>query len=328
MSRIPRRTLLKAAAITPLGAVAAAAPAFAQGRPAATLIVGFPAGGDTDAIGRLLADKLAAHLGGPLVVSNRPGAAGTLGASQVANSPPDGNTLLLAPKTLVTAPLVLKLGPGAQYDPITGFEPVIMVATQPLVLIANPDRGLASLPDVVRAAKGGKGMSYGSPGAGSPPHIVGEWLNREAGIRLTHAPYRGIAPAVTDVLAGHIDLAWVPYGVVQAYVQQKRLLVLATSEPERTPLAPDLPTLKELGYPAVVNMAWNGIFVPRGTPAPMVAKLNEQINAVLAQPDVALRLKALGAVPVGGPPSRLSQAVAADHALLRRVIQDLGITGD
>jgi len=308
-----------------------AAPALAQGdypNKPITVVVSYPPGGDTDAIARLFAEKLAARVKQPVVIDNRPGAGGAIGNNWVGRAANDGYTLLFTPNPFTTAPLVMKLSPAAGYDVLHGFAPVINTATQPLVLVANPGLGVKTLPELISMAKSGKGVTYASPGAGSPMHIVGEWLNHAAGVKITHVPYRGVGPSVTDVVAGHVNTAWVTFGAVRQYLQTGKLIPLAIGDAQRSKLAPDVPTLKELGYKDVVVGSWNGFFAPKGTPAPIVKMLNENLNEILKQPDVVEKLAVFGALPAGGAPEVLGKINASDYVVMGKVIQDLGIAAE
>lgn len=263
-----------------------------------------------------------------MIIDNKPGAGGAIGNAFVSHAAADGYTLLFTPNPFTTAPLVMKLSPSASYDVLRGFEPVINTATQPLVLVANPALGVKTLPELIAAAKGGKAVSYASPGAGSPMHIVGEWLNKSAGVKFTHVPYRGVGPSVTDVVAGHVDTAWVTLGAVRQYLQNGRLIPLAIADAQRSLLAPSVPTLVELGHKDVVVGAWNGFFAPKGTPAPVVKLLNENLNEILRSPEVIEKLATFGAVPAGGSPAALAKINTTDYEVMGKVIRDLGISAE
>jgi tripartite-type tricarboxylate transporter receptor subunit TctC len=301
---------------------------FAQGYPAKpiTVVVAYPPGGDTDAIARLFAEKLSQRLKQTVIVDNKPGAGGVVGNSLVGRAPADGYTLLFTPNPFTTAPMVMKLAPAASYDVLGGFEPIAKTAIQPLVLVANPGVGIKSIPDMIAMAKSGKSLSYASPGAGSPMHILGEWLNASAGVKITHVPYRGVGPSVVDVVAGHVNTAWVTLGAVSQYTSNGRLIPLVVGDAQRSALAPNLPTLVELGYKDVVVGAWNGFFAPKGTPADVVKLLNGHLNEILKQQDVIDKLAVFGALPAGGPPDVLGKTNASEYDVMGKVIRDLGIT--
>ena len=293
-----------------------------------SVVVGYPPGGDTDAMARLFADKLSQRLKQSVVVENRPGAGGTVGNSYVGKARPDGYTLLFTPNPFTTAPFVMKLTAGNQYDVLNGFEPIIKTATQPLVLVAHPSAGVKNIPEMVAAVRGGKSMSYASPGAGSPMHVVAEWLNRSAGVKINHVPYRGVGPSVTDVVGGHVATAWVTLGPVTQHFATGRLLPLTIADAQRTPLAPSIPTLAEQGYKDVVVGAWNGFFAPKGTPAEVVRLLNSHLNDILKMPDVVEKMAVFGALPAGGAPEVLGRTNAAEHEQMGRVIKELGLTAE
>ena len=293
-----------------------------------SVVVAYPPGGDTDAIARLFADKLSQRLKQSVIVENKPGAGGTVGNALVSRAAADGYTLLFTPNPFTTAPMVMKLSPSASYDVLNGFEPIIKTAVQPLVLVAHPSSGFKNIADMAAAAKGGKAVSYGSPGAGSPMHVVAEWLNRSANIKSTHVPYRGVGPSVVDVVAGHIPTAWVTLGPVTQYFQQGRLIPLAIGDAQRSSLAPQIPTLVEQGHKDVIVGAWNGFFAPKGTPEAIVKLLNEHLNDILKTSEVVDKLATFGALPAGGPPNVLGRTNAQDFEVMGKIIKDLGITAE
>lgn len=325
--KLDRRQCL--AVVMAVGALVAGA-ANAQGYPEKpiSIVVGYPPGGDTDAMARLFADKLSQRLKQPVIVENRPGAGGTVGNSFVGKAKADGYTLLFTPNPFTTAPFVMKLSTGNQYDVLNGFEPVIKMATQPLVLMAHPSAGVKNVPELVAAAKAGKPVSYASPGAGSPMHVVAEWLNSSAGVKIAHVPYRGVGPSVSDVVGGHVGTAWVTLGPVTQYFATGKLIPLAIADAKRSPLAPNIPTLVEQGYKDVVVGAWNGFFAPKGTPAETVKLLNSHFNEIVKLPDVVEKMAMFGALPAGGAPEVLGKTNATEYEQMGKLIKELGVTAE
>lgn len=324
-----KRRVAVAALVSGL-AMLAAAPAVAQAFPSKTitLIVSYPPGGDTDAMARLYAEKLSVRLKQPVVVENKPGAGGTLGNAAALKARPDGYTLLFTPNPFTTAPAVLKLNPASSYDPLGGFDPVIQTGVQSVLLVASADAGIRNVRDLVAQAKSGKPLNYGSPGAGSPMHIAAELLNRAAGINVQHVPFRGIGPMIPELLAGRVQLGYVTYGPVAQHIAAGKLVAVALTDPERTPLIQGLATVAEQGFPSVKEGAWHGFMAPKGTPPAVIATLNSHFNEILKMPDVIEHMASFGARPVGGAPEQLSKINAEDYARLTKVIADLKITAD
>jgi tripartite-type tricarboxylate transporter receptor subunit TctC len=326
--KLSRRSVIAVAAFA-AGASLCALPAFAQGNwpsKPITLVVSYPAGGDTDAMARLYAEKLQARLGQPVIVENKPGASGIIGNSFVARAPADGYTLLMTPSTISIATLVMRQSPGNSYDVLNDFTPIIQTATQPLFLVAASGAA-KDMPGLLSAAKT-KPMSYASPGSGSPMHILGEMFNKSAGLKLSHVPYRGVAPAVTDVMGGHVPLTFITWGPVAPYVATGKMVPLAVFENERSPLAPEVPTARELGIRDVQVSAWQGLMGPKGLPPEIVKTLNANMNEILKMPDVAAKMKVFGALPAGGDPARLARTNADDHNRFAKIIKEFGIQAD
>jgi tripartite-type tricarboxylate transporter receptor subunit TctC len=327
-----KRSSLKVLAASLLGASLLSLPAIssAQAYPSktVTIIVSYPAGGDTDALARLFAEKLTPRLGQQVVVENKPGASGTIGNAFVAKAAPDGHTLLLTPSTISTALLVLKPGTGSAYDTLNDFTPIIKVGTQPLFMVANTASGVTNMKELVAAAKADKVRNYGSPGSGSPMHILGEMFNRAADVKIQQTPYRGSAPAVTDLIGGQIPYMPTTLGPVAQHIKSGKVVNLAVADAKRSVLAPDVPTLIELGYKDVELGAWQGIMGPKGMSADLVKTLNTHFNEIMKLPDVQARLAGIYTIPVGGAPSELAKSHAEDNARLGKVIQELGIRAD
>jgi tripartite-type tricarboxylate transporter receptor subunit TctC len=289
-----------------------------------TIVVAYPAGGDTDAVARLFGEKLTKRLGQPVIIDNRPGASGMIGSAYVSKASADGYTLLLAPSTFSIAQFVLKPG-GSGYDVMHGFTPIIQTGTQPLFLATSGNVEAKTVKDLVVAAKGGQDLSYASPGSGSPMHILGEVVNKAAGVNFRQVPYKGVAPAVSDVLGGHVPLTYMTYGPVAPNLASGKMRVLAVADKQRSPLAPSVPTFAELGYKDVEVAAWNGLFGPKNLPADIVQMLNTQFNDILKMPDVIEKLATLGVVPKGGTPDILTKTNADDFERFGRVIKEFGI---
>ena len=325
-------TLCHALSLTAVAlAVLASAPVAAQAWPTAkpvTIVVSYPAGGDTDAIGRAYAEKLAARIGAQVIIDNRPGASGMIGNASVAKAPADGYTLLFTPSTFPIAQHVLKPGAGIAHDVVKDFTPIIKTGNIPLLMVAAPSVGVKDARQLIADAKAGKTYSYGSPGSGSPMHIAGEMLNKAAGIKINHVPYKGVAPVVTDTLGGHVTVGWITPGAVGQYVTSGKLIPLAVADLARTKLMPTVPTLIELGYKDLDISAWMGLLGPRGMPPEIVRSINAHMNEVLKMPDVMARMATLGIEPIGGDPAVLVKQIAADDERFGRLVKEFGIKAE
>ena len=249
------------------------------------LIVPYPPGGPTDVVARIVANSLSEKLHQSVIVENRPGgAAGTVGAHAVVSAEPDGYTLLLSQVgSLTIAPTLYKL----DYDPLRDFTPIAIVAVTPEVLTVHPSVPAHSFAEFVAYAKANPGkLNFGSPGTGTLPHIIGEQLQLATGTKLTHVPYRGAAPAVTDLLAGRVQLMIDTTSVLLTHIVSGKLNGFAISSEHRIPQLPDMPTFAEAGYPQLTASLWTGLLAPAGTPAPIVATLNAATNEILKTPEV------------------------------------------
>jgi tripartite-type tricarboxylate transporter receptor subunit TctC len=317
-------------ALFALGALCFASVATAQAYPSkpVTIIVSYPAGGDTDVVARVFAERLSARFGQQFVVENKPGASGTIGNAIVTKAPADGHTLLFTPSTISTALLVLKPGSGAAYDTLNDFTPIMQIGTQPLYLFANAATGIKNVKDLLDAAKADKVKTYGSPGSGSPMHVLGEMFNRSAGTKFQQVPYRGTGPVVTDLVGGHLPFAYSTLGPMMPHVTSGKVVNLAIADSKRSVLSPDVPTLVESGVKDAEVMAWLGVMGPKGLPANVVTTLNAAMNDILKAPDVQQRLRAMGTIATGGDASVLARAHAGDNAKYGKVIQDLKIQAE
>ena len=314
LARARRRALLAGLAV-----LSGLPTARAQGRPI-RLVVPFTPGGSTDILARALAPKLAAALGQNVIVDNKPGAGGSLGAAEVANAVPDGQTLLMG--HIGTLAVNVSLYPKLPYDPVKSFAPVAWVARVPNVLVVNAASGIGSLKELVARAKARPGqLSCSSGGNGSAAHIAFEYFKLRAGIFMAHIPYRGTAPSVTDLLSGQVDATFTGTPAVLPHIRNGKLRALAVSSAARIAALPEVPTVAESGYPGFEADQWYGIVAPAGTPPAMVARLNAEIHKALALPDVAQQLAAEGAVPNPGPPQAFGELIAREIPRWREVIK-------
>ena len=318
--------ILRAAAIGAFLAFTAAG-ATADTYPAKPirLIVGFPAGGGADMIARIIGTELGKALGQSVVVDNRGGANGVIGTQELAKAAPDGHTLMLTISSHVTNALVY---PKQPYDVLKDFAPVSLVANSPFVLVVNPALPATSVAELVALAKAQPGrINYGSPGNGSTQHLFHELMNQAAGINMTHVAYKGGAPMMTDLLAGHVQVGFTTPLFSQTYLQQGKLRALAVSS--RKPIAqlPQVPPIGDTlrGYEADV---WYGVIAPAGTPRPVVDKLSTEIARIVRTPAVREKLTAQAAEPVGGTPEQLAAVMDGELKKWAAVIRQTGIKAD
>ncbi len=290
--------------------LAGAAASLAVGASGAQAADAFPAqpvrivvpqttGGASDTLARILAQGLSDKWKQPVVVENRPGAGGNLGMDAVARSPADGYTLLMSYEG--THAINGSVYKDLPFDPQKDFDPVATVAILPFVAVTHPQSGLRSLPELVEAARKSR-LNYGSAGNGSANHLLGEMFNSAADIKLVHVPYRGAAPAIQDLLGGRLHVVFTSLPSVKAFIDAHTLRALAVTSAERTPAAPDVPTVAESGYPGFDVSPWFGIFAPAGVPPERITRINQDINALLESPDIDQKLRAQGAVPYASSP--------------------------
>ena len=307
----------------------AALPALAQPTPArpVRLVVTFAAGGGADLVARALAPRLSEALGQTVVVENRAGANGAVGAEAVAKALADGHTLLLgAAGTMVVAP---HLNPMLLFDTFKDFAPVSLVATSPFAVVVHPAVKAASIRDLVALARAAPGsLSFGTSGTGGSPHLAGELFKSLTGTSLLHVPYKGLAPAITDLLGGQIQVMFADVGLVNAHLKAGKLRGLATTGATRSTLLPDLPTVAEAGVPGYAGGTWYGIFAPAGTAAAIVTRLNEETRKALALPEVRAALLALGVEGAGNTPEQFVTFVRDEHAKWGKVIREGGIRAE
>jgi tripartite-type tricarboxylate transporter receptor subunit TctC len=317
-----RRLLLAAAAALPF-APAAAQPSWAPARPV-RIIVPLAPGGTADTIARLIADPLAAQLGQPVIIENRPGGTNTVGAVQVARAPADGLTLLYAPPPVqILNPLMMRNMP---YDAMADFAPVVALMRAPKLLVVRPDFPANSVAEFIAVARARPGaITYASSGIGSSAHLAGALLAQMAGVELLHVPYRGTAPGVQDLMAGRVDMTLDTAAALLPLVREGRLKALAVSTRDPAQAAPELPPIAAT-LPGFHDASFNYLLAPARTQPEIIGALNAAVNRVLTQPAVRARYAALGAEPVGGTPQELAAMVLEEIERWRGVIQAQGIT--
>jgi tripartite-type tricarboxylate transporter receptor subunit TctC len=289
------------------------------------VIVGFPPGGTTDVVGRLVAQGLSERLGKPFVVENRPGASGSIGASAVAKAAPDGYTLLLVPSTQGTN---LFLYSSLPYDTDRDFAPVSLIASTPYLFVVHPSLPAQNFRELIVLLKKNPGKyQYASTSPGTAQHLGAELVKRMAGVDMEHVPYKGTGAVMPDLLSGRVPMMFENVAVMTPHVKKGALRALGVSSAKRTPLLPDVPTVAEtgMGLEGFEVLGWFGLYAPAGTPADIVRRLNAEVNALIVQPAMVQRFAELGAEPLGGPPEALTAFLKAEEEKWGRVIRDLGI---
>ena len=317
--------LVSAAVFVSLALALVAGAAMAQRYPAKPirLIVPFPPGGGTDIAARTIANKLSESVKWTFVVENKPGAGGNLGVEQAVKSPADGYTLLIGQTSnlAINPTLYVKL----PYDSLKDLSPVALIVSAPVVFVVAANSRYASLGDLLAAAKRDPGgITFASPGNGTVSHLAGELLQRAAGVKLTHVPYKGASQALTDTLGGQVQsfMSSVPSALSQ--IKGGRLRAIAVTSAKRSPELPDAPTIAESGYGGFEANTWYGLLAPAGTPAPVIAKLNAEVNRALRTPEVRERLASEGGEPLGGSPEQFASFLKAEHAKWGRIVRESG----
>lgn len=312
--------------IVAIAALLAFAPAQAQDFPTRpiTLVIPFAPGGSTTIVGRGVAEKMSALLGEKIIVDNRPGAGGTVGTRAVAKSEPDGYTLLLGyTGTLAIGPSLYK---KAGYDPRNDFAPVGMIGNAPNSLVVNPSFPAKTLVELIAHAKANPGkVNFGSAGAGTASHITGEYFARSAGITLVHIPYKGTGPVLTDLLGGHIPMAFAPIPASHSNVAAGKLRALAVTSTTRSGLLPDVPTIAESGIPGFDASLYYGLAAPAGTPRPIVDKLNKALRDALASDEVKRQLGNDGTEITPGSPEDYAALIDKDEKKWAQLVKASGV---
>lgn len=326
------RTIAGSALLSTAGLAGTAA--FAQASwptgKAITYLVPFPAGGTTDVLGRLISQKLGSALGTSVVIDNKGGAGGSVGSEIASRAAPDGYTLLggTVSSHAINVSLYAKIG----YDPLTSFSPVTLIGTNPTVLVVPANSPHKTLKDVVEASKAkAGGLSSASAGIGTSQHLSLELLAFKSGVKFNHVPYKGSGPAIQDVMGGQVDMMFDTSVVAAPHIASGKLRAIAVTSAKRLDSMPDVPTVAESGIQGLADyevLSWQAIFVPAGTPAPVIERLHKEIRAILAQPEMQDRLKSFGMQPADMTPAQISAFQKAEVAKWAQVIKAAGIKAE
>jgi tripartite-type tricarboxylate transporter receptor subunit TctC len=303
--------------------------AQAQGFPTrpVTLVVPFPPGGGTDTGARIVAQKLGAKWGHLVLVENKGGAAGSIGADMVAKAKPDGYTILMG--NIGTQAINPSLYKKLPYDPDSAFAPISLVAELPLAMMVNPAVAAKTPKEFVALAKSQPGqLSYSSSGAGGAPHLAAEMFKDATHTFILHVPYRGGGPAISDLLAGHVQLSFMTVLEASGHLKSGKLRALAVTSAQRVPALPEVPTVAETVVPGFNSISWIGLLAPAATPKDIVEKISADLREVLAEPEVKSKLVDLGAVPRGNTPAQFAQLIANDRKRYAQIIAERKITLD
>lgn len=288
------------------------------------LIVAYPAGGSTDTAARLLADRLGKALKQTVVVENRPGAGGVIGASSVVKAAPDGYTLLFAASPELSIAGITT--PNLPYDPNRDFSPITLVGQVPFILVANNDFPANNVQELIAYAKAHPGkVNFSSFGTNTSNHLGGELFNLEAGIKMTHVPYRGSSPSLTDLMGGQVQVTFDTVTAVFPLIKSGKVKALAIATAERSPLAPDLPTVAASGVPGYIGGTWFGLLAPAGTPPDVIQTLSSATRAILESDDIQQQFASRGIQPEPGTPDDFHRFLAAEIAKWKDAAQKIGI---
>jgi tripartite-type tricarboxylate transporter receptor subunit TctC len=314
-----------------LAATAFSANVFAQAQAwpnsTVTVVVPWPPGGPSDIAARPVAKRLTETLGKSFVIDNRGGGGGNIGSAAVAKSAPNGNTLLITS----SAPIVINpsLYKNMSFDPAKDLAPITNLLRVPLVLVAHPSVPANNLQELVAYAKSQQGkFAYASAGSGTPQHMTGELFKSTAKLDMAHVPYKGSAPAIADLIGGHVPIMFDSMIAIMPHVKSGKVKVIAVSSAQRSPLIPNVPTFAESGYPTLVSYAWYGFFAPAGTPKDIIARLNAETLKIMKEPDFQKILKDTGSDFVGDTPENFGNFVKQEAAKWSKVVKDSGATVD
>lgn len=305
-------------------ALAGAAPASAQSYPAreVRIVVPYPPGGGADYLARAIGDALAKRIGQPVIVDNRGGGNTLIGTEHVVRSPADGYTLLLGSSALAISPSIYRKMP---YDALKDLAPIGRIGAVPLLLVANPASGIGSVNDLIAKAQAQPGkVSFASYGSGSAAHLAAELFQFETKVKLLHVPYKGSAPALTDLLAGRVDVMFSTIGPAQPHVETGALRALGVTSSQPVETLPGVPPIAQAGVPGYEAAGWNALLAPAGTPKAIVERINRELLAILAEPEIREGLVKRGYIVEGSSPAELSALIASDTAKWKKVVQESG----
>jgi len=311
-------------ALTATAALVACPPLSAQQYPAkpVKIIVAFPPGGASDLFGRLIAQRLTIGLGQPVIVENKPGAAGMIGTEAALKAPPDGYTLTMISSAYTTAPALHRVN----FDPIGDITPIIQISRAPFVVAVTPSLPVKNIQELIALAKAKPGkLNFASAGQGSPSHLAAELFATRTGIKMNHVPYKGGGQAVTDTIAGQTDLFVSPLGTVLSHARAGKLRAIAVASNQRSAAAPDVPTVAESGLPDFEVAFWNGLAGPKGLPRPIVDRINTEVTMVLKLRETGERLQADGSSLAGGTPEQFLATIKKEIELWREVAREAGV---
>ena len=318
--------LVRTVAAALLGLTSFVAPAQDFPRKPIRMIIPYPPGGPTDILGRIVAQNLSERLGQQVVVENKPGASGMIGADLVAKAPPDGYTLLANASIHVINPSLYK---NPTYDAIKDFTPVSLIADVPLVLVVPPELPVKSVKDLIALAKSKSGkLNFASSGNAAAPHLAGEAFKIATGVDMQHVPYKGSGPALTDLMGGQVQLMFDSLPSSISHVKSGKLRAIAVTTAKRSSALPSVPTIAESGVPGFDISTWYGVWAPAGTPKEIVSRLSGEIAKIVKLPDVRERLSGLGAEPVGSSPDEFAAYCRSELAKWAKIVKASGATVD
>jgi tripartite-type tricarboxylate transporter receptor subunit TctC len=290
------------------------------------MIVPFPPGGAADVTSRVLAEHMAKGLGQPVIVENRPGGGAVIGYEVGARAPADGHTMLVVFPSFVINPAIRQ---GLSYDPLRDFKAVGQTIALPMAIAVNPSVPARTLQELIALARAKPGeIAYGTPGAGTTHHVITEMLKLAAKIDLTHAPFQGEAPALTAAAGGHLPMVLVNAFAIAPFAKSGKLRAIVVTSSERAEVFPDVPTVRESGYPELESTNWSGIVVPGATPPPAISRLNAELVRALRNPEIHEKLKAYGMSPAPGTPEQFAAFLQSEAARYARVVREAGIKAD